>query len=1053
MGKFTLPLASIYQYMRDNGAIVGPSPQDRIFNTEGGRLFIEHVTRLDGNLGNPRRTVINPTTLEADFRRANRVFRPLRKDESVLINDKNLLVINYNMLNPLWKYVASYKATYFRWHNNATSFWNGVVAAHERFRWNQYIEFELPNTIPVRSKWDNMAKALSQTNIEQFPTASHLMALDLYKWLGDDRASSLMNVIPKEAYPHINLLFRLRTHFFVLNLGMLDSWRKDTVLDAEGKETKVNTGGVDASQLQVQFLRLLGGLLQFSLEGGELEEDAEGLFLDLEPKVDTPVKIAIKEKAVIDDVGPVDTQKDDDDEASELVNETVATPVAEGDAEQDLFAGLDIEPFEMPAAPVASSLDTTSIFDALQSDDDDDLDTPVGQTMSDITDDDSDEPAESFADQLLADPNVAGIALKAFEMAETGVITHRSMNRAIEDALSFKTLPDPYNTGKPIADAMVLKPEDLQLPPTKNFPDKPTIIDKSMLSSKLKQATKKYVQDVMRKDILQAVIAIQKQGVAVKDYKVEVVRDAMNHFEIHSVTIKPIRGRQTTVRFRIPVVDKDGRFVSNGVTYRMKWQRADLPLRKVNDFRVAMTSYYNKIFVDRSKRKTDDFERWLLAALKEAAIDTNNPMITDMRLGNAFAEEARLPRMYTLVSKQITEFKSGEYHFFFDHAHRELHFANQYGIDVTQEEIGGQVVVGVHNKRAICMDSNNVLYRNEPQGQEPLGSLTDVIGLDMTKAPDEVAEMTVQNKIIPVGVALAYYFGLSTLLKELGVEFSRHPRGERLQLTPDSYTLVFQDEVIVLSRQDNRATLILNGLNRYYRSMKKFSVWDFDKKDVYYRLLEEAGLGVRYLRELDALKSAWVDPITEGLLIEMGEPTEFSKLLVRAVELLMTDYCPKETDPKFMRYRGYERFAGVVYGELSRSVKTFNNRATVGEIGVEMNPYAVWQKLVQDPSVGIVEESNPIANLREQEGYTYRGDGGRSSVSMVERTRVMHEDDEGTTSESTVDSGEVGVIAYLSPDANIQNLRGTTRPRAPEDGPSKLISSSALLSPCVEHDD
>lgn len=1046
MGKFNLPLDSIYQYMRDNGAIIGPSPQDRIFNTEGGRLFIEHVTKLAGHEGNPRRTVVNPITLEADFRRVNRVFRPLRKDESLLINSKNMLVINYNVLNPLWKYIASYKANYYRWHNNNATLWQGVADAHERFKWNQYIEFEIPTTLPPRSKWDNLSGSINQSNLELFPTTSHLSAHDLYRWIGPDRESSMLNTIPKEAYPYINLLFRLRTHFFVLNLGVMDSWRKEKVKGADGVESINNPTGIEASQLQVQFLHLLRGALAFSNEGGELNEDADGLYLDLLPAKATATT-SIKEKTVIDDATPIPTEVEEDEEASELVGET---PVVKEDS-LDLFGDLDMDTFELPTAAISVPAVGDDLVDNTV-DDDDDSD-PIGQTLSDITDDDTDEPMDSFADQLLADPNVSPIALKSYEMAETGVITHRAMNRAIEDALTFKQLPDPYNSGQTLEEAMILPEGATELPPSKNFIDKSTVLDKSMLSSKLKQANKKYVQEVMHKDILQAVVAIQKQGVAVKDYKVEVVRDAMNHYEIHAVTIKPIRGRQTTVRFRIPVVDKDGRFVSNGVTYRMKWQRGDIPLRKINDFRVAMTSYYNKIFVDRSKRRTDDFERWLLAAIKAASMDAQDTSVTDIRLGYAFAEETHLPRMYTLVSKQITEFNSGEYHFYFDWKHRAEHFATKFKLNVEQEETAGQVLMGVFNKQAICMDSSSVLYLNTKDGQEPLGTLTDVIGLDMTKAPDEVAEMSIQNKIVPVGIALAYYFGLSTLLKELGVEHSRHARGERLKLTADSYTLVFQDEVIVLSRTDSRATLILNGLNRYHRTLKKFSVWDFDKKDVYYRLLEEAGLGVRYLRELDSLKAAWIDPITEGLLIQMGEPVEFSKLLVRAVELLMTDYCPKETDPKYMRYRGYERFAGVIYGELARSVKTFNNRASVGETGVEMNPYAVWQKLVQDPSVGIIEESNPIANLREQEGFTYRGDGGRSSVSMVERTRVMHDDDDGTVSEATVDSGEVGVIAYLSPDANIINLRGVTKPKEATDGPSKRVSSSALISPCAEHDD
>jgi hypothetical protein len=46
---------------------------------------------------------------------------------------------------------------------------------------------------------------------------------------------------------------------------------------------------------------------------------------------------------VIDDVGPADTQKDDDDEASELVNETTPTPVADGDLNRDINLRFKVE--------------------------------------------------------------------------------------------------------------------------------------------------------------------------------------------------------------------------------------------------------------------------------------------------------------------------------------------------------------------------------------------------------------------------------------------------------------------------------------------------------------------------------------------------------------------------------------------------------------------------------------------------------------------------------------------------------------------------------------
>ncbi|MFO5742356.1 hypothetical protein ACLBPW_30120, partial [Klebsiella pneumoniae] len=88
-------------------------------------------------------------------------------------------------------------------------------------------------------------------------------------------------------------------------------------------------------------------------------------------------------------------------------------------------------------------------------------------------------------------------------------------------------------------------------------------------------------------------------------------------------------------------------------------------------------------------------------------------------------------------------------------------------------------------------------------------------------------------------------------------------------------------EILVFVRADSIAMLVLSGLKRYHKSLRRYSVYDFNKRDVYFRVLEEAGLSNRFTRDIDTLFSAWVDPSTEGLLKEMGEPSTFEGLLYR----------------------------------------------------------------------------------------------------------------------------------------------------------------------------
>jgi len=248
--------------------------------------------------------------------------------------------------------------------------------------------------------------------------------------------------------------------------------------------------------------------------------------------------------------------------------------------------------------------------------------------------------------------------------------------------------------------------------------------------------------------------------------------------------------------------------------------------------------------------------------------------------------------------------------------------------------------------------------------------------------------------------------------------------------------------------------MILSGFNEYHKAIRNYGVYDFDKPGVYLNILETNGASARYLREIDLLYQMFVDPITKDLLIEMKEPTTFHGLLIRSCELLLTDQHPDELDPEFMRIKGYERMAGVVYNEIVRAIRGHNGRAGKDTKQIELNPYAVWMSLRQDPAVTIVNDINPIQNLKETEAVTYSGSGGRNSRSMTKSTRIYHKNDMGTMSESTVDSSDVAINTFTSADPQFTSLRGMSkRYEIGKTGATALLSTSALMAPCSDTDD
>ena len=477
-----------------------------------------------------------------------------------------------------------------------------------------------------------------------------------------------------------------------------------------------------------------------------------------------------------------------------------------------------------------------------------------------------------------------------------------------------------------------------------------------------------------------------------------------------------------------------------------------MPIRKVLPNRVALTSYYGKSFISRSEKAVHNYPGWLCNQIMAIGLDSKDNRVTNLKPTNVFNPLNKTPKLYSLLAHKFRSFTVKGIDFFFDYSKLMENFGEK---AVNRPEAKGLTPIGKQGSDVVYVDPSNMLFVLKNRGPQPIESIEELIGLDTSKAPIEVAELKVYNKEIPIGLVLGYYLGLEKLIKALKPSAYRRVQvGDRLKLTDGEYVVRFADENLVFHRDDRLVALVMAGFNSYHKTIRNYNVYDFDRKDVYLNVLEANGIGIRYLRELDLLKDMFIDPITHDLLVEMQEPTDWIGLVVRATELLTTDWSPAETDMEFMRIKGYERIAGAVYTEMVRSIRTHQARRGASNNKIEMPPNAIWQAIQEDPSKGMVEESNPIECLREQEAVTMGGTGGRSRRSIVTKSRIYHRNDMGVISEATVDSGDVAINTFLSADPNFKSLRGTSNRYDPKnDSPATLFSTAALISPGSDRDD
>jgi hypothetical protein len=1024
LSKLQLPRGAVLHYTGVGQVDVAPNPEDPIFRGYSKPIAMDHIVTLQNPEGRP---VHVPGGLVQDIKDfhangRNRRFRRLQSLESVIRDDMTLVVYNYGYLKKAYKYPRSVYTDYYRWKNEDRALWSNVVTTIDATKRHQFIRCQLPKLLPSITEMTLGEKGVTQSMVQLFDSPESLMLLEIWKWLGKDRASADLAVLSTEQAESVNLLFVESGRWFVLNLGVLDSWRKAT--DDEIKANpKAHTKGHGPKEVQIYFLRLMMALMEVrSVSGPETavkelaEAGAKG----------TVVQKTAKVPVFNRETGKVELHATGDD----------LTLVGTGDTKSATETGADLKVNPRTVEEMTEALNKLEF---------------LAQQRLQLVDTAEEEDADAVpVVEATPESNLKAIL---DQKAADGIITGAEYKRYSEQGAAYKTMlaPDGSTTLEQFAK---VAPELVAMETSPRIPDIDTVFDKTMLKSSLLEYDSRYVKEVFQRDVASMVLSVQNAGIAVTGYETETIEDIVGASRMYTLRLSPIEGAASTVRFKLPIVDDEGVYRANGINYKLRKQDVELPIVKVSPSKVALTSYFGKTFVTRSDKRVNDHTVWLKNAIMAKGLDVADQTVIDLYPSNVFDNLFVCPRLYSSLAMAYRGFTVAGFALNFDHTKREELYTKAV-LDLYEKD--GAVVCGSNSKNQfVVMDKFGTLYSAQDGVVTDMGSLEEIIHLDGTKAPVDFAELKVRGRTIPLGVVLGYEMGLTKLMGLLKVRQSvrRVPAGGRKQLQPNEYALEFSDESLIFNRDDQLASLVLGGFREFHKGIRNYSVYEFDRPAVYLNILDMGGSATRYLREIDLMYQMFIDPITKELLAQMKEPTEFRRLLLRSAELLLVDHHPDEGDDAFRRKRGYERMAGAVYTNLVESIRAHNSRGAKSKLPIELHPYAVWKAIAEDPSVSLVSEINPIQNLKEIEAVTHGGVGGRSSRSMTKHTRAFHRNAMGVISESTVDSSDVGINTYMSADPQFTSLRGMHRPYdMDKKDPTSLVSTSALVSVGADGDD
>jgi hypothetical protein len=615
---------------------------------------------------------------------------------------------------------------------------------------------------------------------------------------------------------------------------------------------------------------------------------------------------------------------------------------------------------------------------------------------------------------------------------------YRRYKKNIEVSANLKS---PLNPKVPLVEDIKIADEDLDIKEVGVTGLDEEIIPKEILNTKVTEFDNRFVGKIMDKLAVSMIYSLQSSGAIITNITKRVEGTVMGETDVYEVTFNPIKGTQTTVPIRMPRVDADGTFTVNGTKYRMKKQHGDIPIRKIGPYEVVLTSYYGKLFVRRSTLVVNSKEAWFDRAMSKMVENKELSVLRD----DVYVNDAKTPYVYGIIARRFRRIQYQDYTFNF--SYKDI----PEGKTVSEKKIW----VGTKGRKDLYLDKDGMVTIDG--SKEDRQHIFSIFNLPSDKA-DPLATIRILSKEIPVVLFLMFLMGLTPLLEHLKVTYKLVKKNKRYK--KDHWQIIkFTDVSLVIVKASNEAKSILQGL---VKMKKSYQLYEYAHMDInpdtglapegVEAVLNDLGLNARFMNEMEELPRSYLDPITVKMLGRMKEPTEFLPLIFRAVSLLDKISHEDPTDSNFMREKGYERFLGIMYQTIIKSVKAMRSNINVAKRKIDIGPYDVLTAILQDSTVKPVEDVNPIGSLKEREMITYLGAGGRTRETMTAATRIYHPSNDGRISEAVPDSGAVGINASLSADPNLADVFGMPDPKHKKTMASRY-STHYLASPGLDKDD
>ena len=738
--SFQLPFNSILHVLDDvnntdeNHSDVPDVKNNELITRESSRKYIYHIKSIntDGPIEINDKFIFRipglPTKLMAFRNEHGSKFRYINDVSQMPKTKEPLLIVNHN---PLFRVRLYGRMRFYRKIQIVLSSILNTCAELSSLNKHQFIMIPWGTEVYPRTEFIKSRKELSFTSIKHPDSFHYLIMMHLMNYMWDQATTSIFDKLSSDVLNQITLVLQSKDKYIFMNLGTIKSFNENNraYIKFSNQLNLLSVLGRDNPEAAAEYLESIK----------ESEETSNFTDISVLPNIK----------------GSPDKSISDDEHAESIIEKLdVAIP-------NKVTKKVTPVSIEVPAKSVAeielSKGDTKVAIKKLRSQ----------ANVSKI---------EEFS-------TVDNYAKEWIKTLDTEADANIDKNEALTPASKnyFKKLARKYKTctidGESILDLMSI--EDMALTDSTIDSKKIGFLpDTSATTSTLASFEKDYMKKSYKKHLASVLTSFQKNGLFLTNVRQEKVIDTLHNYTVYSAQYEDLNSTKSTIKFVLPNVNSEDRFITDGKSSVLKKQRCPLPIVKISPTTVSLSSNYNKTRVIRNTNKAYHFIDYISSFIDNKAKTTAKVVYGSLHLNEPISYE------YTELAskfKHIDLFNKVKYHLTFDYFNRFNEFDKDEKLFIKLEATYG-TYFGYTDTDYLFIDTDNTVYAYKKTGGEDVSfeysSIVDILklsllpGVSVKKNFSEFVTCQILNGNLPVIFILAYRYGLRNTLDYLGIPYT-----------------------------------------------------------------------------------------------------------------------------------------------------------------------------------------------------------------------------------------------------------------------------------------